>query len=79
MLYWDYTTTTKGYTMDSNEPLHQDESEFIFSACAEDENDYFPQVALHTYFPRGLAIASVEECIYCATSHEQSWDYSPNA
>lgn len=62
--------------MDSNEPLHQDEAEFIFSDCAEDENDYFPQVALHTYFPRGFALASVEECVYCGVAHEQSFDYS---
>jgi hypothetical protein len=67
--------------MDSNEPLHQDESEFVFRACilehgTEPDDDYYPQTVLNTYFPRGLAIASVECCIWCETAHSEEWDYS---
>lgn len=70
--------------MDSNEPLHQDESEFIFRACViehgtESDDDYLPQVVLNTYFRDGLAIASVEECIYCGVKHSENWDYNADA
>lgn len=67
---------------DPNEPLHQSESEHIFHACVvehgsgEPGDDYFPQTVLNTFFPGGLAIASVEECVYCGVAHEESWDYN---
>ena len=66
--------------MDTNEPLHQSESEFTFRACinehgTEPDDDYFPQTVLDTYFPQGLAISSVEDCVYCHVAHEETWDY----
>lgn len=66
--------------MDTNEPLHQDESEFAFRVCALQGEDVegYSQMALHTFFPNGVAIASVEECEVCGVAHEETWDYRPD-